>query len=118
MTAAERAAKLAAMPGDYKPNKALEHIAIDVEKKRGFDMLDDENAGKVIKRFLQFAVDYSQSYDDSLIADANGLSELAAFMLDLLTCSFKRMEDYRRESSYLKSGANGGGIHKTSDSIS
>lgn len=109
MNAAEKAKKLAEMPIDYKPSKPLDFIGLDMDKKRGFNILADDEAGRVIKRLYDFAEDYTLCYDNSLQPDTSGLSDMAAFMLELYANSFRRMEDGRRETSYLRSGNNGGG---------
>lgn len=108
MNAAEKDKRLAGMPTDYRPQKPLEFIGLDMDKKRGFNILSDDEAGRVIKRLYDYAEDYAASYDGSLQPDFNGLSEMAAFMLEIFANSFKRMEDGRRETSYLRSD-NGGG---------
>lgn len=109
MNAIDKAEKLALMPADYKPSKPLEFIPLDMDKQRGFNMLSDEDAGQVIKRLYTYAEDYAASYDASLQPDYFGLSDMGAFMLEMLANSFRRMEDGRREKSFLRSGANGGG---------
>lgn len=109
MKASTKAEKLAAMPIDYRPSKPLEFIALDMDKKRGFNILPDAEAGQVIKRLYDYAEGYSMSYDTSLQPDMTGLSDMAAFMLEMCCNSFKRMEDGRRETSFLRSGGNGGG---------
>ena len=109
MNAIDKAKKLAEMPEDYKPTKPLEFIALDVDKREGFDALDDAEAGQVIKRLYCYAQDYADSYDASLQPDTYGLSQMAAFVLKLCCNSFRRMEDGRRETSFLRSGHNNAG---------
>jgi hypothetical protein len=109
MTTAEKLAKLAEMPEDYRPNKPLVSLPIDMDKADGFDMLDRAEAGEVLVRLFAYARDYADSFDASMEPDYTGLTRQGAFMLRLCCNSFKRMEDNRRETSYLRSGANGGG---------
>lgn len=109
MNAQDKALKLQEMPADYKPSKPLEFIPLGVDMRDGFKMLSSEDAGEVIKRLFEYAVDYSTSYDASLEPDDYGLSELAKFMLKVCANSFRRMEDGRRETSFLRSGGNNGG---------
>ena len=109
MKAADKAQKLAMMPENYRPSKPLAFVGLDMEKARGFMMLSDAEAGQVIKRLYTFAEDYAASYDASMQPDTDGLSEMAGFMLELYVNAFRRMEDERRETSFLRSGNNGGG---------
>lgn len=109
VNAQDKALKLQEMPADYKPSKPLEFIPLGVDMRDGFKMLSSEDAGEVIKRLFEYAVDYSTSYDASLEPDDYGLSELAKFMLKVCANSFRRMEDGRRETSFLRSGGNNGG---------
>ena len=109
MTNTEKMAKLAGMPLDYRPSKSLEILPIDMDKADGFDMLDRAEAGEVLVRLFAYAKDYAASFDASLLPDLDGLSRQGTFMLKLCCSSFKRMEDNRRETSYLRSGANDGG---------
>lgn len=109
MTTAEKLAKLAEMPADYRPSKPLETLPIDLDKADGFDMLDRAEAGEVLVRLFAYARDYAYSFDASMEPDYTGLSRQGEFMLKLCCNSFRRMEDTRRETSYLRSGANDGG---------
>lgn len=115
MNAVDKERKLAEMPEDYKPSKPLEFLGLDMDKREGFEMLTDAEAGQVVKRLYRYAQDYADSYDASLIPDTSGLSQMAGFMLKVCCHSFRRMEDGRRESSFLRSGANGGGAPKKSE---
>ena len=109
MNALDKALKLQEMPADYKPSKSLEFIPLGVDMRDGFEMLSDADAGQVIKRLFEYAADYSTSYDASLEPDFYGLSPMATFVLKVCANSFRRMEDGRRETSFLRSGGNNGG---------
>ena len=112
MNATDKIKKLAEMPQDYRPTKPLEFVALDMDKAEGFFTLDDAEAGQVIKRLYTYAQDYADSYDISLQPDTSGLSQMAGFILKLCCNSFRRMEDGRRETSFLRSAHNGAGRPK------
>lgn len=109
MTTAEKLAKLAEMPEDYRPNKPLETLPIDMDKAEGFDMLDRAEAGEVLVRLFAYAQEYARNFDADKEPNYDGLTRQGVFMLRLCCNSFRRMEDTRRETSYLRSGANDGG---------
>lgn len=96
------------MPDDYIPKKKLEFMPLDFDLQRGFQMLDDEQAGALTKRLLAYAVDYSNSYDTSLSIDTTGLSDVACLIADMAQGKIQRRADVHRQNSYARSD-NGGG---------
>jgi hypothetical protein len=109
MTRDEKLSKLASMPQGYKPREAEKYLALYFTDERSFNRLSDEQAGKVLKRLFRYARDYAESYDSSLEPDFDGLDAGAAMLMDSLAASIQRIYDGRRETSFLRSGANEGG---------
>lgn len=97
------------VPDDYRLKKQLEYLPVEFEHAAGIEMLDDAQAGQVIKRLLAYAADYAVSFDDGLEVDVDGLEPAAAFMLKLASGSAKRRFEKARRTAYNRSGAKGGG---------
>ena len=97
------------MPFDYRPREPMRYMAVFMDCARGIFMLEDEEAGRIFKALYKVAEDYSQSYDASIEIDPDGLSILGKYIGDQLASGVKRAEDSRRETSYNRSKANGGG---------
>lgn len=84
-------------------------MPLDFDLRKGFAMLDDAQAGALLKRLFDYANDYAISYDDSLRVDTTGLSDMAAFVAELAQGKIQRRADVHRKNSFARSGANGGG---------
>ena len=61
------------------------------------------------EELFAYAKEYARTFDADMEPDYDGLTRQGVFMLRLCCNSFRRMEDTRRETSYLRSGANDGG---------
>lgn len=96
------------MPDDYRPKTPLAYMLLDFDTAKGFEMLDDAQAGKLIKRLIDYAKDYAASFDDSLRVDSAGLNDLAAYIADIAQGQIKRRTDVYRKTSYARSENNGG----------
>lgn len=109
MTNEERAKALASMPKDFKPTVESDFMPVYFEYRRPFSRLSDEQAGRVMKHLLEYAYEYSKSYDNSLEPNIDGLDGQGEMLLDLMAASIRRVYDRRRETAFLRSGLNGGG---------
>lgn len=100
------------MPSDYRPSKAMDYMPLDYDLRKGFAMLDDAQAGALVKRLFDYANDYAISYDDSLRVDTAGLSDMAVFVAEMAAGKIQRRADVYRKVSFNRSGANNGGRPK------
>ena len=97
------------MPDGYMPKKRLPYMALYFEHAEGVQALSDEQAGKLLKRLFALGQSFADSYDDGLCVDTSELEPLAAYVAKQMAGSLKRAAQGWRESSYNRSGANGGG---------
>lgn len=97
------------MPDDYRPKTPLEFMAIYFEHERGVMLLTDEQAGKVFKALFTFAKDFAVNYDDSLMVETDGMEPMAAYIAEIIAGGIRRAAQSGRRTSFLRSGANGGG---------
>ena len=97
------------VPDDYRPKTPLDFMAIYLEHEDGIKLLTDEQAGKVFKALFRYAKDYSNSYDDSLMVNTDGMEPMAAYIAGIVAGGIRRAAQSGRRTSYLRSGANGGG---------
>ena len=102
------------MPEDYKPKTPLDFMAIYLEHEDGIRLLTDAQAGKVFKALFAFTRDFSESYDNGLMIDSDGMEPMAAYIAGIIAGGVKRAAQKGRMTSFLRSGANGGG-HPAND---
>lgn len=97
------------MPDDYRPKTPMEFMAIYFEHEDGVKLLADAEAGKVFKALFRYAKDFANSYDDSLMVDTDGMEPMSAYIAGVIAGGVRRAAQRGRTTSFLRSGANGGG---------
>ena len=105
MTNEDRRRAIAFMPDDYMPGEVPDFMPLYREYFRSFQRLDDATAGLVIKRSMEFATFYAESYNKDLEPDFDGIDERGEMVLDLIAASIRRAYDAHRLTSFLRSPA-------------
>ena len=100
------------MPEDYFPKTPLTGFMMYFENRRPFDMLSGDEVKTLMIRLYDYAEKYAHSFIPSLRPDTDGLSQFAAYALEVMSEAAKRSIDNARQTSWNRSGANGGGRPK------
>lgn len=101
---------LAKMPHDYIPAKPMPYAAITLEQRGMIKaMKPPAQQAKLFIALLDYADDYSRSYDPGLLLNVDGLNPMTAEIGKMMAVKIKEYADNYRIESFGKSKANGGG---------
>ena len=104
-----RAELLARMPEDYIPAKTMPYAAIKLEQRGLIKTMKPSQQARLFVALLDYADDYSRSYDPGLLLNVDGLDPMTAEVGKMMACTVKEYADNYRIECFGKSKANGGG---------